>query len=92
MTLVTTLWWRCTNCRARKLQYDFIEIDRRFRNDIVLSVLEWGADCIDWEMCVYRKLLFNSSIIHSQLCYVFASVRVLEGVTHCEMESHISTE
>ncbi len=40
-------------CRAFKLQYDFVEIDRRFRNDIVLSVLEWGADCIDREVCVY---------------------------------------
>ena len=34
-------------CRAYPLQHDFVEIDRRVRNDIVLSALEWGVDCID---------------------------------------------
>jgi len=34
-------------CRAPKLQHDFVEIDRRVRNDIVLSDLESGVDCVD---------------------------------------------
>jgi len=33
--------------RARKLQHDFVEIDCRVRNDIVLSVLGSGVGCID---------------------------------------------
>jgi len=34
-------------CRARQWQHDFVEMDRRVRNDIVLSALESGVDCID---------------------------------------------
>jgi hypothetical protein len=41
-------------CRAHPLQHDFVEIDHRSRNGIVLS----GVDCIEWNNVQISQITF----------------------------------
>ncbi len=48
-------------CRRHQSKLHFVEVDRRVRNDIVLSALEAGVDCIDRDVMRIIESSFTTS-------------------------------